>query len=75
MAAKEEKHLVTVLSIDGGGIRGIIPAIILGFLESELQVMCLGFMFWLGYVKISLYINFILSLLIEKTINLWISFL
>ncbi|ESW32825.1 hypothetical protein PHAVU_001G020200 [Phaseolus vulgaris] len=37
MAAKEDKHLVTVLSIDGGGIRGIIPAIILGFLESELQ--------------------------------------
>ncbi|KAK6939575.1 Patatin-like phospholipase domain [Dillenia turbinata] len=29
--------LVTVLSIDGGGIRGIIPATILGFLESELQ--------------------------------------
>ncbi|QCD98939.1 Acyl transferase/acyl hydrolase/lysophospholipase [Vigna unguiculata] len=33
----DEKHLVTVLSIDGGGIRGIIPGIILGFLESELQ--------------------------------------
>ncbi|XP_052189844.1 patatin-like protein 2 [Diospyros lotus] len=29
--------LITVLSIDGGGIRGIIPGIILGFLESELQ--------------------------------------
>ncbi|KAI4316725.1 hypothetical protein L6164_024677 [Bauhinia variegata] len=28
---------VTVLSIDGGGIRGIIPGVILGFLESELQ--------------------------------------
>jgi len=35
----DEKHLVTVLSIDGGGIRGIIPGIILGFLESELQVI------------------------------------
>nr|KYP50931.1 Patatin group A-3 [Cajanus cajan] len=33
----DEGHLVTVLSIDGGGIRGIIPGIILGFLESELQ--------------------------------------
>ncbi|XP_038714630.1 patatin-like protein 2 [Tripterygium wilfordii] len=29
--------LITVLSIDGGGIRGIIPGVILGFLESELQ--------------------------------------
>ncbi|XP_030460489.1 patatin-like protein 2 isoform X2 [Syzygium oleosum] len=29
--------LVTILSIDGGGIRGIIPGIILGFLETELQ--------------------------------------
>ncbi|XP_073042673.1 patatin-like protein 2 isoform X2 [Primulina eburnea] len=29
--------LVTILSIDGGGIRGIIPATILEFLESELQ--------------------------------------
>ncbi|KAJ9166202.1 hypothetical protein P3X46_020984 [Hevea brasiliensis] len=30
-------NLITILSIDGGGIRGIIPATILGFLESELQ--------------------------------------
>ncbi|KAL7175546.1 hypothetical protein ACSBR2_029196 [Camellia fascicularis] len=30
-------NLITVLSIDGGGIRGIIPGTILGFLESELQ--------------------------------------
>ncbi|KAK2660371.1 hypothetical protein Ddye_006904 [Dipteronia dyeriana] len=30
-------NLITVLSIDGGGIRGIIPATILAFLESELQ--------------------------------------
>jgi len=30
--------LVTVLSIDGGGIRGIIPATILTFLEAKLQV-------------------------------------
>ncbi|XP_071692972.1 patatin-like protein 2 [Rutidosis leptorrhynchoides] len=29
--------LITILSIDGGGIRGIIPATILAFLESELQ--------------------------------------
>ncbi|KAF9622477.1 hypothetical protein IFM89_031881, partial [Coptis chinensis] len=30
-------ELVTILSIDGGGIRGIIPGTILAFLESELQ--------------------------------------
>ncbi|KAI9201251.1 hypothetical protein LWI28_020742 [Acer negundo] len=30
-------NLITVLSIDGGGIRGIIPSTILAFLESELQ--------------------------------------
>ncbi|KAF8394053.1 hypothetical protein HHK36_020255 [Tetracentron sinense] len=30
-------NLVTILSIDGGGIKGIIPGIILAFLESELQ--------------------------------------
>ncbi|MED6167420.1 CCT complex interacting protein [Stylosanthes scabra] len=30
-------NLITVLSIDGGGIRGIIPGVILEFLESQLQ--------------------------------------
>ena len=30
--------IVTVLSIDGGGVRGIIPGTILGFLEEKLQV-------------------------------------
>ncbi|KAJ8430014.1 hypothetical protein Cgig2_008453 [Carnegiea gigantea] len=29
--------LITILSIDGGGIRGIIPGVILNFLESQLQ--------------------------------------
>ncbi|CAN6363437.1 unnamed protein product [Urochloa humidicola] len=29
--------LITVLSIDGGGIRGLIPATIIAFLESKLQ--------------------------------------
>ncbi|GAB2267375.1 Proteolipid protein 2 [Dionaea muscipula] len=32
-------NLITVLSIDGGGIKGIIPGIILGYLESELQAI------------------------------------
>lgn len=31
--------LVTILSIDGGGIRGIIPATILALLESQLQAV------------------------------------
>ncbi|KAH7848448.1 hypothetical protein Vadar_002835 [Vaccinium darrowii] len=31
------RKLVTILSIDGGGIRGIIPATILSHLESQLQ--------------------------------------
>ncbi|KAE8126198.1 hypothetical protein FH972_020939 [Carpinus fangiana] len=30
-------NLITVLSIDGGGIRGLIPGTILSFLEAELQ--------------------------------------
>ncbi|KAI7735254.1 hypothetical protein M8C21_030828, partial [Ambrosia artemisiifolia] len=29
--------LITILSIDGGGIRGIIPSVILRYLESQLQ--------------------------------------
>ncbi|KAK9902894.1 hypothetical protein M0R45_001410 [Rubus argutus] len=34
-----KRKMVTVLSIDGGGIRGIIPGTILGFLESKLQYL------------------------------------
>ncbi|XP_059636792.1 patatin-like protein 2 isoform X2 [Cornus florida] len=30
-------NIITILSIDGGGIRGIIPATILAYLESQLQ--------------------------------------
>ncbi|KAL8151941.1 hypothetical protein V2J09_021749 [Rumex salicifolius] len=32
-------NLITILSIDGGGIRGIIPGVILSFLESQLQML------------------------------------
>ncbi|KAK4269942.1 hypothetical protein QN277_023035 [Acacia crassicarpa] len=31
------EKIVTILSIDGGGVRGIIPAVILQFLEKKLQ--------------------------------------
>ncbi|GLT48795.1 hypothetical protein SLA2020_223940 [Shorea laevis] len=31
------RNLFTIFNIDGGGIRGIIPEVILTFLESELQ--------------------------------------
>ncbi|CAA0840931.1 Patatin-like protein 2 [Striga hermonthica] len=36
-AAQNRGRTVTVLSIDGGGIRGIIPGTILAYLESKLQ--------------------------------------
>ncbi|XP_052620473.1 patatin-like protein 2 [Lactuca sativa] len=36
-ASPNNGKLITILSIDGGGIRGIIPATILAFLESQLQ--------------------------------------
>ncbi|XP_023513192.1 patatin-like protein 1 [Cucurbita pepo subsp. pepo] len=32
------RELITILSIDGGGIKGIIPGTVLAFLESKLQV-------------------------------------
>ncbi|KAJ0653927.1 putative patatin-like phospholipase domain, Acyl transferase/acyl hydrolase/lysophospholipase [Helianthus annuus] len=32
-----EANFVTVLSIDGGGVRGIVPATLLAFLESKIQ--------------------------------------
>ena len=38
METGESPPIVTVLSIDGGGVRGIIPAKILEFLEEELRV-------------------------------------
>ncbi|XP_062102060.1 patatin-like protein 3 [Humulus lupulus] len=30
-------NMITILSVDGGGIRGIIPAVLIEYLESELQ--------------------------------------
>jgi hypothetical protein len=42
-------NLVTLLSIDGGGIRGIIPGTMLSFLESELQVQLSLFLLSSGF--------------------------
>ena len=51
---------ITVLSIDGGGIRGIIPGTILSFLESKLQVgthiyrnINAGFIFIIYFITLS----------------------
>jgi hypothetical protein len=42
-------RLVTVLSIDGGGIRGLIPATIISCLEAKLQVRTdLGLCFFMS---------------------------
>ncbi|XP_028808756.1 patatin-like protein 2 [Neltuma alba] len=37
LTATECGNLITILSIDGGGIRGIVPSVILQYLEAELQ--------------------------------------
>lgn len=60
MAADHNNNLkpgkkITVLSIDGGGIRGIIPGIILASLESKLQVTEIFFFF--SFILISLHLN------------------
>lgn len=41
MPPPNKGKLITILSIDGGGIRGIIPGVILAYLESQLQVIWL----------------------------------
>lgn len=41
-------NLITVLSIDGGGIRGIIPGVLLAYLESQLQVRYIDLKLYIG---------------------------
>lgn len=38
----KEGQKITVLSIDGGGIRGLIPAVILASLEEKLKVIIIS---------------------------------
>lgn len=42
---------ITVLSIDGGGVRDIIPGTLLAFLESKLQVLHLHYIYIVRVVK------------------------
>ncbi|XP_070052223.1 uncharacterized protein [Nicotiana tomentosiformis] len=37
MTRSSQGKVITILSIDGGGVRGIIPGTILAFLESQFQ--------------------------------------
>ncbi|VFQ59158.1 unnamed protein product [Cuscuta campestris] len=39
MSEEPKGKVITILAIDGGGVRGIIPATILHFLESQLQAL------------------------------------
>lgn len=57
-AGSAEGKKITVLSIDGGGIRGIIPGTILAFLESKLQVSSLTiFNYLLSFLLLLLIIS------------------
>lgn len=51
--------MVTVLSIDGGGVRGLIPGTILAFLESQLQVSCI----------VSFFISFVLGVAVSRVVG------
>ncbi|CAO2831164.1 unnamed protein product [Amaranthus hypochondriacus] len=37
--SNKNKNIISILSIDGGGVRGLIPSVILGFLEEQLQAL------------------------------------
>lgn len=52
VSAATKGKMVTVLSIDGGGIRGIIPGTLLAFLESKLQVSMLIYIICLFHVTL-----------------------
>lgn len=49
--------LVTILSLDGGGVRGIIAGVILAYLEKQLQVYFLNDLRFISYVPDILTVN------------------
>lgn len=51
LSTTDQNKTITVLSIDGGGVRGIIPAVILQALEKELQVRCIFLSYQIHYLK------------------------
>ena len=63
-SSKPAKQRITILSIDGGGIRGIIPAYLLGVIEKRTkQPICKLFDVIAGnYTAIASFIWFILRL-------------
>lgn len=68
-AGSAEGKKITVLSIDGGGIRGIIPGTILAFLESKLQVSSLTIF---NYLLSSFFLLLIISVLFNYGVRRFI---
>lgn len=61
---------VTVLCIDGGGVRGLIPATIIAFLEAELQVsMVTWFSGWLSATTSYSNLNSVLFLVLLQKLD------
>lgn len=69
-AGSAEGKKITVLSIDGGGIRGIIPGTILAFLESKLQVSSLTIFNYL--LSVFIYLLLIISVLFNYGVRRFI---
>lgn len=61
-------NLITVLSIDGGGIRGIIPGVLLAYLESQLQVRYISSYILAGIIKSTLLIIYVSLIYIYRSI-------
>ena len=38
-SGRDDQGFATILSIDGGGVRGIVPSVVLTALEAKLQVL------------------------------------
>jgi len=45
-------NLITILSIDGGGIRGLIPAVVVNHLEKSLQVILIYIYIYILFLTI-----------------------